>query len=147
MASTLTSPLEVCPWCPGEVPLRPCGRALPVQAVSYDSGLVRLWLHSKRCSACNRTFRGCWAMPQKESDEPPFLACDPTLVPWFLFRARPRRGGLSALSGFYLRYMTSALLHLRGSFSGFSKVLDDLFSNSRLDSQECRRSGACLDAT
>lgn len=139
MAFHLTSPLDVCPWCPGQVPLRQCGTALPVQAVSYERGLVCLWLHSKSCSGCNRTFRGCWAMPKKESDEPPLLACDPALPAWFLFRVRPRRHGLSALSGFYLRYMTSALLHLRGSFSGFSRVMHDLFSHSGLDSQECRR--------
>ncbi|CAE7844416.1 unnamed protein product [Symbiodinium necroappetens] len=69
----------------------------------------------------------------------PLLAAAPETSSWFLFRVRLRENGLAALSRTFLQYVTASLLHLRGSFSGIAKVLQDLFPHSTLDSQEVRR--------
>ena len=143
--STCVSARTDCHACPGAPALQLSSHRARVQGISYACGVVPLYVRSKVCLQCKRIFRGCWALVPGADEEIPELACEPKASSWFLFRVRLRENALVALHVDYLAFMTSGLLHLRASFSGFAKVLADMFPGNVLDSQGETRAGAQLD--
>ena len=67
------------------------------------------------------------------------IACHPTACSWFFFRERLHADSFVALHTEYLRFMSTAFLFLRASFSGLVKTVQAMFPGPDLTHHDCQR--------
>ena len=137
-AELVSSPLRHCPLCTAGSALQPQGDTPAVWGLSYATGFVRLRAQRLRCPSCRAWFLGCWAYPHGGQSRV-VIACHPTACSWFFFRERLHADSFVALHTEYLRFMSTAFLFLRASFSGLVKTVQAMFPGPDLTHHDCQR--------
>ena len=135
-AELVSSPLRHCPLCTAGSALQPQGDTPAVWGLSYSTGFVRLRAQRLRCPSCRAWFLGCWAYPHGGQSRV-VIACHPTACSWFFFRERLHADSFVALHTEYLRFMSTAFLFLRASFSGLVKTVQAMFPGPDLTHHDC----------
>ena len=133
--------LTHCPFCVPAAPLRADTTSSQVWGLSYSSGFQKLSVRRKRCDSCRALFLGCWAYSPGGHSRTR-IACHPRESAWFFFRERIHAGSFVAMHVDYLRFMTTAFIFLRASFSGLVKTVHAMFPGHRLNPNDCQR---CLE--